>query len=171
MVEMENPNLPLTAGGSTITIDDGTREYTITNRFQQVIATVHFRPADFSMVDRCQALADDFPKIAEPLKNIKLRNDGGAAFEKDWSKIKEVEADLIGKIGEIFDTDDIAAIFAKRSAFSSVGGEFFSYRVIQALLNLVKGAVAEETRLSTQRMAPYLNDLETGNAGPASQGA
>ena len=159
--------LPVSAGGTSIIIDDGTREYTIENTFGQVLARVHFRPADFSLVDRCTALADDFPRIAEPLQAVKLKNDGSAAFEQDWAKIKAVEAELIGKIGEIFDTDDISAVFAKRSAFSSVGGEFFSYKVIQALLDLVKNAVAEEARLSSQRMKPYLRDLEGGNAGAA----
>ena len=174
MADKDTLNFPLPAPmDNTVVIDDGTREYRILNRYNQLLAVVHFRPADYSMIDRCNALLKNYRNIAEPLKDISLKSDGSAAFDADWEKLKAAEAELIGQIGEIFDTDEVSAIFAKRNAFSSVGGEFFSYLVVKALTQLVTTAINEEIRLSKQLMQPYLADLEDvedGHAGEAAQG-
>ena len=55
--------------------------------------------------------------------------------------------------------------------FASVGGEFFGYLVIQALMNLVTSEVRKEAELSSKHMKPYLADLEAGHAGAASEGS
>ena len=154
----------------TVIIDDGTREFTMTNSYGQVIGKVHFRPADFSIIDRFNDLMKGFDAIVEPLKDLTLKNDGTAAFEEDWEKVKKVETDLKTKIGELFDLDDVEAIFAKRTAFSSVGGNFYVFNVLTALQGVVEEAVEEEAKLSTDRMSKYLNDIES-NAGAASTGA
>ena len=151
---------------NVVVIDDGTREYTIKNQFDEEICKIHFRPADFSIVDRYNAMMKDFDKIVEPLKDLSLKNDGTAAFDKDWTTLKKVESDVIDKIAGLFGMDDARGIFAERNAFSSIGGEFYCLRVLTALQNVITEAVEQEAELSEKRMAKYLDDIpEAVDAG------
>lgn len=143
-----------------VVVDDGTREYPLVNTFGKLICKIHFRPADFSIIDRYNAMMTDFDKLVEPLKDLSLRNDGTAAFEQDWLTLKQVENELKDKINWLFDMDEADEIFANRNPFSSVGGKFFCLNVLNALQSVVNAAVEEETRLSKQRMAKYLEDIE-----------
>lgn len=143
----------------TVVVDDGTKEYTLTNKQGKVICKVCFRPADYSIIDRYNAMVDELGKIVQPLEAVSLKNDGSAVFEDDWAVIKSVEQQLVDKLNALFDMEDAAAIFEKRHAFSSVGGEFFCFRVIEALGNVISSAVTEEAKLSQKRMAKYMSDI------------
>lgn len=63
-------------------VDDGTREVPLLNTFGKEICRVHFRPADYSILDRYNALMGGFDEMVEPLKHITIKNDGTAEFEK-----------------------------------------------------------------------------------------
>ena len=149
-----------TINRGVVVVDDGTREYPLVNKYGKEICRIHFRPADFSIIDRYNAMMQDFDQLVEPLKNLSLKNDGTAAFESDWQVLKQVENNLKEKINELFDMDEADAIFATRNPFSSVGGRFFCLNVLNALQTVVQEAVEEEARLSNQRMSKYLSDLE-----------
>lgn len=141
-------------------VDDGTREIPLVNKFGKLICNVYIRPADFSIIDRYNALMGDFEKIVQPLEDLSLKNDGTAAFDADWAVLKSVEADLKKKIDELFDMEEADAIFSTRNPFSSVGGEFFCLRVLQSLEGVIATAVEEEAALSQKRMSKYLHDTE-----------
>lgn len=149
-----------TINNAVVVVDDGTREYPVVNKFGKLICKIHFRPADFSIIDRYNAMMLDFDKLVEPLKDLSLNNDGTAAFEKDWQVLKQVENNLKDRINELFDMDEADEIFKNRNPFSSIGGKFFCLHVLNALQAVVVAAVEEETKLSKQRMAKYLSDLE-----------
>lgn len=149
---------PINTG--VVVVDDGTREFPIVNKFGKEICKIHFRPADFSIIDRYNAMMLEFDKLIAPLKDLSLNNDGTATFEKDWLTLKRVENVVKDKINELFDMDEADAIFAKRNPFSSVGGRFFCVNVLNALETVVTAAVEEEMKLSKQRMDKYLSDLE-----------
>ncbi len=141
-------------------VDDGTREIPLVNKFGKTICNVYFRPADFSIIDRYNRLVADFDSIIKPLQSVSMKNDGTAVFEDDWAVVKQVEDELKKKLNELFDMEEADAIFEKRNPFSSVGGEFFCSRVLQALGGVITGAIAEESKLSQKRMAKYLTDIE-----------
>lgn len=141
-------------------IDDGTREIPITNKFGKEICKIYIRPADISILDRYEALTADFESIVAPLKDLDIKNDGTAAFDKDWATLKAVETELKKRINALFDMDEADAIFATRNPFSSVGGRFFVENVIAALGDIITEAVADEAALSKQRMSKYLEDIE-----------
>lgn len=145
---------------NTITIDDGTREISLVNPFGKLICKIHIRPADFSIIDRYNALMMDFDALIEPLKSLTLKNDGTTAFEKDWQVLKRVEDTLKDRINKLFDMDEADDIFANRNPFSSVNGSFFCVQVLNALQELVAKAVEEETQKSEQRMSKYLDDID-----------
>lgn len=158
-----------------VVVDDGTKEVPITNKFGKLICKVYFRPADFSIVDRYNDLVKGFDKLVEPIKNISIKADGTATFDKDWETIKSVEQSIKDKINELFDMEEADEIFAKRNAFSSVGGEFFCLHVINALGGVITKAIADEEKLTKKRLNKYLSDVEpinvdevTANAGAAS---
>lgn len=139
-------------------VDDGTREIPLVNKYGKLICNVYIRPADFSIIDRYNDLMKDFDKVVEPLKELNIRNDGTAEFEKDWEKLKKVESELKSRINALFDMEEADEIFAKRNAFSSVGGQFFAERVLNALGEVIAEAIEEESRASKKRMAKYLAD-------------
>ena len=142
-------------------VDDGTKEIPIVNKYGKLICKIHFRPADFSIIDRYNAMMLDFDAMVDPLKNLSLNNDGTSNFEKDWQTLKGVENTLKDRINALLDSDDADAIFATRNPFSSVGGKFYCFHVLNALEAIITEAVEEEAALSQQRMSAYLTDLET----------
>ena len=139
--------------------DDGVQEIVLKNLYGRVVAKVHFRPADYSILDRLDALRKDFPEILKPLKNISINPNGTASFEKDWAIIKGVEAALIDRLNWLFDMDDCGEIFKNRFAFSSVNGKFYAESVIEALGNIVVEAVENEMEQSKARTDEYTKDL------------
>ena len=156
-------------------VDDGTKEIPLVNKFGKLICNVYIRPADFSIIDRYNALMKDFETVVEPLKNLDIKNDGTAAFERDWETLKSVESELKSRINALFDMEEADDIFAKRNAFSSVGGQFFCERVLNALGEVIAEAIEDETNASKQRMAKYLADKPTAggtdNAGAVTENA
>lgn len=150
-------------------VDDGTREIPIVNKFGKLICNIYIRPADYSIVDRFKNLETKFKDIVEPLRNIGLKNDGTASFDKDWDVLKSVENDLKREIDVLFDMEEADDIFAKRNPFSSVGGVFFAEIVLNAIGDVINQAISEEAALSEKRVSKYLSDLEP-NGGVANAG-
>lgn len=139
-------------------VDDGTREIPLVNKFGKLICNVYIRPADMSILDRYEDLMRDFEEIVKPLAEVDIKSDGTAAFDEGWAVLKGVETELKRRINLLFDMEEADDIFAKRNAFSSVGGEFFCTRVLAALGDVIVSAVKEETALSQERMKKYLAD-------------
>lgn len=147
----------------TLVIDDGTRELLLVNQFGQEICKLHIRTNDYSILDRYDQMMKTLPEIVKPLENLNIKNDGTSDFDEDWKRIKSVEDALIQRLGEFFDTDEIRLVFAKRNAFSSVGGTFFVENVLNALGEEMARVITEETKKSTKRMSKYLSDLDGDN--------
>lgn len=158
-----------------VVVDDGTREVPIYNKFGKLICNVYFRPADFSIIDRYNEMKGKIEGIVEPLKGITLKNDGTAKFDADWAVLKKVESDIKREFDNLFDMEQADEIFAKRNAFSSVGGQFFALRVFDALGGVIEQAVSEEAALSRARLEKYLTPAEItkddDNAGDTADNA
>ena len=146
----------------TFEIDDGTKPYFFTNKFGEPIGEIHFRGGDISILDRYNELLADFDKIVEPLGDVRLKDDGTSSFDEDWAVIKSVEAKLIERINAVFDSRDASNLFKNRNAFSTINGEFYVEKVVQALGNVVAQEIAEETEKSKKRLSKYTKDVEKG---------
>lgn len=142
----------------TITIDDGTREYTIQNTYGKTIAVVHFRPGDISIADRYQTMRESFNEIVQPLADIDIKADGTAKDDAGIEAIRKADAALRGKLQELLDSDDIGEVFKSRNPFSSVGGRFFCEVVIDALGGIIGAVMAEEAEASRKRTAKYIEE-------------
>lgn len=138
-------------------IDDGTVEVPLVNKFGKPICKIYFRPADYSIVDRFNALMQDFESIVEPLKGISIKADGTAEFEEGWAALKEAERNFKDKLNALLDMEDADAIFEKRNPFSSVGGTFFCEHVLNAIGEIITRAIQDETEKSGKRMEQYLS--------------
>lgn len=141
-------------------VDDGTREIPLVNRFGKLICNIYIRPADFSIIDRYNAMLTDFEDIIKPLSEISLANDGTAQFDKDWEVLKAVEDEIKKRFNELFDMEEADEIFSKRNAFSSVGGRFFCENVLLALEGVITDAINEEAEKSKERVSKYLTPTE-----------
>ena len=153
-------------------VDDGTREIPLLNKFGKLICNIYFRPADFSIIDRYNAMVKDFEGIVKPLSEISLANDGTAQFDKDWEVLKSVEDEIKKRFNELFDMEEADEIFAKRNAFSSVGGHFFCENVLLALEDVITDAINEEAERSKARVAKYLapvDNTEVSDAGSVTE--
>lgn len=140
-------------------IDDGTKEFTFTNRYGDEIGKMHFRGGDISILDRYNMLLTDFDKIVAPLSEITMKDDGTSSVDSDWSIIKKVEADLIERINAIFDSRDAQNLFTNRNAFSTINGEFYVEKVIEALGNVVAQEMTEENNKARKRLDKYTKDI------------
>ena len=141
-------------------IDDGTREITLENPYHEVIATLRLRLSDISIVDRYRATVKELEKAIVPLKNISTKADGTAEFEQDWDLLKQVEADVIQRLNDLFDIKNAADIFKARNAFSAINGEFFVEKVLAALGQVIQQKVSEEAIKTQERTEKYTEDLK-----------
>lgn len=146
----------MTTENTRIVIDDGTKEYELVNQFGKPICKIHFRPADFSILDRYNDFVKDFEAVIEPLKGIGVNSDGTAQFGEDWEKLKSVEAEVKNRFNHLFDMDEADDIFKTRNPFSSVSGRFFCARVLDAIGQIITEAINKEAELSKKRTAKYL---------------
>lgn len=139
-----------------IEIDDGTREFSIVNKYGKEICTIHFRPADFSIAERYNNMRGDFGDIIKPLESITLQADGTAEDDADIRVLHEVDIAFRKKLNELLDTDEADLIFRTRNPFSSVGGRFFAEHVLDAIGGVIGETIEEERKASAERMAKYL---------------
>lgn len=141
-------------------LDDGTKEITIVNKYQEEICKIHIRGGDLSILDRYQKLTNDFDTIVAPLASVQLKNDGTTSFDDDWKTVKAVEQELIERINQIFDTTDAGKLFEKRNAFSSVDGEFYVEKVISMLGDIVAKEMSREAEKAQKRIDKYTKDIK-----------
>lgn len=138
-----------------LVVDDGTRAYTIENENGEVICTIHFRPADTSIMDRYNALVEDFDELIKPLAEA-----GDGDSEANLSVYKAVEAELIDRLNKFLDSKDAGNIFKTRAPLAPVNGTFFYLNVLQGLAGIITDAIKEEHQKSIDRISGYLEDIE-----------
>ena len=151
---------------NVFTIDDGTRELTITNTYGQEIGKIHVRTGDIGIIDRFNEFVNRFDKIIEPLSNVSMNSDGTSSFESDWETIKGVAQKLIDELNAIFDTNDIGLLFSTRNAFSTINGVFYVEKVIEMLGNVVSLAIADEAKQTQKRVSKYTKDIHRQESQP-----
>lgn len=143
----------------TYTIDDGTKEITIVNKYQQQICQIHFRPSDMALVKRYNEVKDRIEDIVKPLTELNITADGKAVEENDWAVLNEAEQKLIEMLNYILDSEDAGKIFEKRSAFSAVGGTFFMNHVLDVISKVISDGIEKEVEDLKKTTAQYTKDL------------
>lgn len=144
------------------TLDDGTREITVVNTYNEEICKLHIRAGDIGILDRYKGLLADVETMFKPLESLKINNDGTSEIDEDWETIKGVERELIAKINALFDMKDADALFKNRNAFSTVNGVFYAENVLDMLGKIVSSAMEEEGKKREKRIQKYTEDLKKG---------
>ena len=148
MTDIKKPNI--------IEIDDGTKEYTIVNKYGQTICAIHFRAGDMSIVERMKELQEAIPEITKDLENVDIKNDGSGVDMDGYTVIREAEKRMAEALGKVFDTEEVSKIFEKRSMFSSVNGEFFVTQVVDVLVDQILETMKEENEKTAKRIEKYM---------------
>lgn len=146
-----------------IEIDDGTKEFSIVNKYGQDICKIHIRTSDMSILGRLRAMQDAIPDIVKDLENVDIGNDGKSDDMDAYNVIHTAEVRMAQELGKVFDTDEIMQIFEKRSMFSPMNGQFFVTLVLDALVKEIAASVQEETRKTNERIEKYMKP-NTDNA-------
>lgn len=149
---------------NTIIIDDGTREYTIKNKFGKEICKVYIRPGDLSIMDRYKEVMKRIPDVIAPLRELSVKADGSADDDAEWDAIKKVQVQLEDELNYLFGMDEAQEIFKDRNPFSSVQGKFFCELIIEAIGNIIAQVINEEAEQIQERTKAYTDDLDTDTA-------
>ena len=152
---------------ASIIIDDGTREYSICNKYGEEICKFHFRPADFSIAERFDQVRDDFIASVKAVEEISVKSDGTAADEAEMAALHDADMKLRQSLNRLLDSQDADKIFETRNPFSVVGGKFFAERVLDAIGQIIKEAVVEETQASAERVSKYIEGGVSDDRGAA----
>lgn len=153
---------------NAIQIDDGTREYSIQNRFGKEICKIHFRPADWSILDRYDEMKNNFSEIIGPLQTVAINADGTAAEEEGIETLRRADHAFRAMLNKLLDADDADGIFRTRNPFASVGGRFFAENVLDAIGALITSAFDAEAKASAQRMQKFMVQDGEMNVGEPS---
>ena len=144
----------------TLTLDDGTRELPIVNLYGEEICRIHIRVGDISIIDRYEKFVKDMDDMIKPLSELNINSDGTSSITEDWATIKKVEADIIGKLNEVFGSHDIGKLFENRNAFSTINGVFYIEKVIEMLGDVVGKSINEEAQKASKRVSKYTKDID-----------
>ncbi|MGN0494084.1 MAG: hypothetical protein ACI4F7_10590 [Acutalibacteraceae bacterium] len=147
----------------SVIVDDGTQKIPVVNKFGKLICNIYIRPTDFSILDRYDKFVKDFNTIIAPLSGMDIDREGNAKFENDWEIIKSVEAEIKNRFNELFDMDEADEIFKTRSAFSSIGGEFFCTKVLMAIGNVIASAINTESEKALKKANKYITPPTEGD--------
>jgi hypothetical protein len=154
---MENNNFKPTNDGKIIlTVDDGSIEVVIQNKFKQILGSFPFNPSDFNIIYRYNERVDDFEGIADPLLNYDINADGTVDEKNDaaLTALKECEK----KLSELFDYvlggEASAVLFSKTNAFAIMkDGSFYCEFAYKIMGDFISNQFGEATRRFNKRMA------------------
>lgn len=133
-------------------IDDGTKEYTIVNRFNEVLAKIRISPTDVAIVGRLEEVKNDLKAVIEKIKEINLQSENGITTLKETEKL----------IGEKFDYlfgGNVSDCFSKISPLTPIKGKYFCENVINMIGNFIDDAIIRETTDMQKRTGKYTQDL------------
>lgn len=138
-----------------IQINDGSKTYDIQNQNGEVVASVTFKPNDFNILRRVDAVVEDMEKIIESIKDI----------PPSAKAISEKEDVLKNKINDLFGTDVTTPFFNILGAFSPVGkGRLFVEDVLEKLIGIVRNEYENETAKEKEKLNEYLEEYVGGES-------
>ena len=135
-------------------IDDGTKEYTIENKFGDVLAKVRISPSDIGMLRRLNEMEEVLPSILARVDTDQPEAKQLIAAEEE---IKELVDYVLG--------GNVSDCFSKVSPLAPVGGTFFVEIVMNAIGGFVKEAIKVETKKSEEKMRKYTKAYEKSSIG------
>lgn len=140
-----------------IIIDDGSVKVPIRNKQGEEIGVFFFRPTDIGIIDRFNAMADEFDHITAPLESVNI-NANGTVDEKndaEFSALKEAEGRLYAACDKLFGGNMSEAFFGKMHPFSPINGHFYCETALSAVGNYISRQFAREVKKVNTRVERY----------------
>ncbi len=138
-----------------IQINDGSKTYDIQNQNGEIVASVNFKPNDFNILRRVDAVVEEMEKIIESIKDI----------PPSAKAISEKEDVLKNKINDLFGADVTTPFFNILGAFSPVGkGRLFVEDVLEKLIGIVRSEYDNETAKEKEKLNEYLEEYVGGES-------
>ena len=138
-----------------IQINDGSKTYDIQNQNGEIVASVTFKPNDFNILRRVDAVVEEMEKIIESIKDI----------PPSAKAISEKEDVLKNKINDLFGTDVTTPFFDILGAFFPVGkGRLVVEDVLEKLIGIVRSEYDNETAKEKEKLNEYLEEYVGGES-------
>lgn len=140
-----------------IIVDDGSVKVPIRNRQGEEIGVFYFRPTDIGIIDRFNALADEFDQITAPLESVNIKADGTVdeKSEAEFVALKEAEQRLFAACDKLFDGNMAEAFFGKMHPFSPINGHFYCENALGAVGNYISRQFSREVKKVNSRVEKY----------------
>ncbi len=153
----ENRVIQQNCNGMDIIVDDGSVKVPIRNKQGEEIGVFYFRPTDIGIIDRFNALANDFDKITAPLESVNIKADGTVdeKNEAEYAALKEAEQLLYAACDKLFGGNMAEAFFGKTHPFSPVNGHFYCENALTAVGAYISQQFAREVKRVSNRVERY----------------
>lgn len=140
-----------------VTVDDGSVEVPIRNKRGEEIGVFYFNPTDLAMIDRYNAMVDEFDNITAPLENININPDGTVDENNEaaLSAMREAVKNLYTACDKLFAGNMSEAFFGKTHPFSPINGHFYCENALEAVGQFISKQFARETKQINSRVAHY----------------
>lgn len=154
---MENNNFKPTKDGKVIlTVDDGSIEVVIQNKFKHVLGSFPFNPSDFNIIYRYNDRVDEFEGIADPLLNFDI-NANGTVDERDdaaLAALKECEVKLCELFDYVLGGEASSVLFSRTNPFAIMkDGSFYCEFAYKIMGDFISAQFGEATRKLNKRLA------------------
>lgn len=129
----------------------------IRNKQGEEIGVFYFRPTDIGIIDRFNALAEDFDKITAPLESVNIKADGTVdeKNEAEYAALKEAEQRLYAACDKLFGGNMAEAFFGKMHPFSPIHGHFYCENALEAVGSYISRQFAREVKKVNNRVERY----------------
>ena len=141
-----------------ITVDDGLRRVPIRNTYGDEIGVFFFHPTDMGIIERYNAMINDYPSIVEPLEGISINAEGevDGGDEKQIAALTEAENRMKDAVNKLFKSDSAGELFfGSMHPFSPVNGTFYCEGVLEAVGKYITAQFETETAKFSERVAKY----------------
>ena len=139
-----------------ITVDDGSRRVPIHNTMGEEIGSFVFRPTDIGIIERYNAMVDEFAAVTEPLEAVEAAGEG-----KNEQRVMEAQEEakrrLFAAVDKLLGSEGASqAFFGSMHPFSPVGGVFYCEAVLKSVGQYISEQFDVETAKFSSRAAKYL---------------
>ena len=139
----------------SIVVDDGSVEIPISNTLGERIGSFRFRPTDFNIIKRFQAVSDKFGDVVSPLINANIEPDGEGSDEDSIRILDEAQKNLFELVDYLLDGNASEAFFGKMNPFSPIKGKFYCEYALNAVGDFISKQFDEEINAINTRVSKY----------------
>ena len=143
----------------SLKIDDGYKEYMINDDPNRVIRV---NLTDFAILERIDSANKAINAAMTKYKDITVNPDGSTTeqIESTVQIVKHIGDLIRQQIDYIFDAPISDVVFGNQSPISSIKGQLYFVRFLDAILPEIEKEIKAEQKASEQRVNKYINEYK-----------